>query len=332
MAFSSYAQNFEDVMLWRALGHVKNGNYIDVGALSPDFDSVTRAFYENGWSGINIEPNPKFLAQLKEKRPKDLNLGVAVSDESGNLTLHILDNPGLTTSQPDIARLHQESGMSAEVVEVKAQTLTEIWQEHVENGRDVHFLKVDVEGHEAAVIKGHDWSRFRPWVVVVEATFPNSRREVHDEWEPILLEADYLMVYRDGLNRFYVAKEHAELVEAFSMPPNVFDDFVLARFSEPLANLRAEFDKVSAALAEESSMRKASDERLSALTNELQIVQENFAKARKQADYFLNRSFARSLFFKPSGRPKKVFERLMFHRSGKPRGLFRKWTMDEAGK
>ncbi len=57
-AFTSYAQNFEDVMLWRALRHIDQGYYIDVGAWSPELDSVTKAFYEHGWHGINVEPNP----------------------------------------------------------------------------------------------------------------------------------------------------------------------------------------------------------------------------------------------------------------------------------
>ena len=57
MRFVSYAQNFEDVMLWRALKHISNGFYIDVGAWSPDIDSVTRIFYEHGWRGVNVEPN-----------------------------------------------------------------------------------------------------------------------------------------------------------------------------------------------------------------------------------------------------------------------------------
>ena len=56
MTFVSYAQNFEDVMLWRALREVTHGFYIDVGAADPDSDSVTRAFYDRGWSGINVEP------------------------------------------------------------------------------------------------------------------------------------------------------------------------------------------------------------------------------------------------------------------------------------
>jgi len=46
-------------MLWRALKHIERGFYIDVGAWSSDLDSVTRAFYEHGWRGINVEPNPE---------------------------------------------------------------------------------------------------------------------------------------------------------------------------------------------------------------------------------------------------------------------------------
>ena len=56
MAFVSYAQNFEDVMLWRALRHGEHRFWVDVGAADPDVLSVTRAFSERGWHGINIEP------------------------------------------------------------------------------------------------------------------------------------------------------------------------------------------------------------------------------------------------------------------------------------
>ena len=51
MSFVSYAQNFEDVMLWRALKHVENGFYVDIGAQDPLVDSVSLAFYEHGWQG-----------------------------------------------------------------------------------------------------------------------------------------------------------------------------------------------------------------------------------------------------------------------------------------
>jgi hypothetical protein len=57
MSLISFAQNFEDEMLWRALKQVNDGLYIDVGARPPDLDSVTRTFYDYGRRGINVEPN-----------------------------------------------------------------------------------------------------------------------------------------------------------------------------------------------------------------------------------------------------------------------------------
>ena len=53
--FNSYAQNFEDVILWRALKHVENGCYVDIGANDPVVDSVSLAFYERGWRGVHVE-------------------------------------------------------------------------------------------------------------------------------------------------------------------------------------------------------------------------------------------------------------------------------------
>ena len=35
--------------------------------------------------------------------------------------------------------------------------------------------------------------------------------------------------YFDGLNRFYVADEHGELMESLKVPPNIFDEIVFVR-------------------------------------------------------------------------------------------------------
>lgn len=228
MPFVSYAQNFEDVMLWRALGHVEGGFYIDVGAQSADLDSVTRAFSERGWRGINIEPHPFYFAQLSERRPLDINLCTAVGDHTGALTMNFVEATGLSTADDQIAAGHVAAGYTLNRAEVSLTTLAALWKEHVPPQQAVHFLKVDVEGFEAAVLAGNDWACNRPWIVVVEATLPNSRTESHAEWEGTLLNAGYEHVYSDGLNRFYVAEEHAELGSAFEYPPNVFDDFVAA--------------------------------------------------------------------------------------------------------
>ena len=248
MTFISYAQNYEDVMLWRALKHVERGFYIDVGAWSPDQDSVTRAFYEKGWHGINVEPNPEFNAQLCARRPRDINLKLAVGDREAVLTMNFLGNPGLSTLDDGIAQKHQAAGWKVNRQEVEVTTLAAIWQAHVPAGQEVHFLKVDVEGSEEAVLKGNDWQKYRPWVVVVEATLPMSQVESHDKWEHILLDAGYQYAYADGLNRFYVAQEHPELLSAFKYPPNVFDEFTLV--GQVQAEARATAAEQHAAAAE----------------------------------------------------------------------------------
>ncbi len=224
MSFISYAQNFEDVMLWRALKDVENGFYIDVGAAWPDEDSVTKAFYDKGWTGINIEPNPSFIDQYAEKRAKDINLQIAVSNESGVAELYFIDNTGLSSLDKSIAESHTDAGFKSTPSEVKLTTLSNICEEHAQE-REIHFLKVDVEGFEKNVLLSNDWEQYRPWIVIAEATQPLNQEENYEEWEPILIESRYIFAYADGLNRFYVAEEHLELVDSFKYPPNVFDDF-----------------------------------------------------------------------------------------------------------
>ena len=248
MSFISYSQNFEDVVLWRALGQVANGFYIDVGAWSPNLHSITRAFYQHGWCGINIEPNAEYHQQLQQHRPRDCNLQLAVGAQAGFETMHIVADTGLSTLDETIAQQHQQAGWSLECRQVQVCTIEAIWCEHVPAAQPVHFLSVDVEGLETAVLRGLDWQRHRPWVVLVEATWPNSQIESHQAWEPILLAAGYRFAYADGLNRFYVAAEHAQLLSAFKHPPNVFDAFVPARLHE--AQSRAEQADATAAAAQ----------------------------------------------------------------------------------
>ena len=225
----SYAQNFEDVILWRALKGVANGFYIDVGAWSHELDSVTRLFYEEGWHGINIEPNPPFHAELLERRPRDINICKAVSDQPGNTQINFFNNPGISTLDNRVASIHEAAGFTLTKRLVEVTTLDAIWQENVDEMQQVHFLKIDVEGLEREVLLGNSWKIHRPWVVVVEATLPMSEIQSYDAWEELLLSNEYRFAYADGINRFYVADEHIELLPAFEFPPNIFDDFIVRK-------------------------------------------------------------------------------------------------------
>ena len=227
MTFISYAQNFEDVLLWRALQHIEKGFYIDVGASHPDTDSVTRALYDREWSGINIEPVPAEFRRLEGARVRDLNLNVALGAAEGNATLFVVPGTGLSTLETDPLSAIDRVGFEHHEAQVQIRTLAKICQEHVTG--EIHFLKIDVEGGERGVLEGADFSRYRPWIVVIEATAPMSTVLTHMEWEHILVAAAYRFTWYDGLNRFYVAEERwHELAAHFLTPVNVFDDFIRA--------------------------------------------------------------------------------------------------------
>ncbi len=235
-------------MLWRALRDVTGGFYIDVGAADPSSLSVTRIFYEHGWRGINLEPNAGYFAELSRARPRDINLPIGAGRTAGQSLFHDVGGSGLSTFDPAIAAQHQAQGWAVRQQTIEMLTLAEICARHRPEG-PIHFLKIDVEGGEADVLAGADFTRFRPWIVLVEATLPGSQVENFVGWEPMLTSQGYGFVWFDGLNRFYLAAEmQAPLARHFRLPPNIFDGFetaasLLARaegLEQELIRVRAE--------------------------------------------------------------------------------------------
>lgn len=217
-------------MLWRALQHVQNGTYVDVGAQHPVVDSVSKAFYERGWRGIHIEPVPHYAELLRQDRPDETVLQIALSDAPGILDLNVIADTGLSTGVKDYADLHRSAhGYNYKTVPTPTLPLKSALA--FLEGRSVHWLKIDVEGLEEKVLLGWDSKALRPWIVVIEATVPMSTSLHYEGAERILLEADYEFAYFDGLNRFYVASEHSALMPSLQVPPNVFDNVQLSGMS-----------------------------------------------------------------------------------------------------
>lgn len=237
MTFISYAQNFEDVMLWRALKHIENGFYIDIGAQDPVVDSVSLAFYEQGWRGVHIEPTQQYSDKLREARPDEIIEQVAIGSSEGLLTFYEFNDTGLSTADPEIAKRHQNAGYSAVMTEVPVVSLDVILERY--NYRPVHWLKLDVEGLERSVLESWRNSICLPWVLVIESTKPLTQEQSHFEWEDLVLKKGYSFEYFDGLNRFYLHHRHSELSSFFLSPPNVFDDFVTFKYKKTVEELTA---------------------------------------------------------------------------------------------
>lgn len=247
--FISYGQNHEDVVLWRALGGVAAGRYVEVGANHPTDDSITRAFYDRGWSGLTVEPVPAFAALHRAERPRDRQVEAAVTDADADaVTLHLFSGTGLSTIVDDIEARHADDGRKAEEVAVQTARLDALLEQTGWGSGDIQFLVVDVEGAEASVLSTIDLTAWRPWVLVIEATLPNSTESSAGEWEPGVLAAGYEFCLFDGVSRFYVAQEHIDLKPVLSYPACALDGFRAYRekalsdgLADELARVRAHF-------------------------------------------------------------------------------------------
>jgi FkbM family methyltransferase len=233
VTFISYAQNFEDIRLWRALKTVENGFYIDVGANDPTHDSVTKAFYDHGWTGINVEPMPNYYEALCQQRPKDTNLQCVAGESADSLTFYGIAGTGLSTVDPAMAQMHKDAGMDVRSQTVQSRTLTSICEENAQ-GRPIHFLKIDVEGHEETVLRGMDFTQWRPWVILIETPWDRDQT-----WETLVTDAGYQSILFDGINTYYLAEEHLNLKPAFDIPPCNLDEFQFCKghnFSHPVGD------------------------------------------------------------------------------------------------
>jgi FkbM family methyltransferase len=217
--FVSYAQHGEDVVIWRALGNEGPGFYVDVGAFDPTEDSVTRALYERGWRGVNIEPQAGRLAGFERDRPDDLNLSMAIGARDGEATLYVPDVAGWATIETSVATALEASSAGIESQQVAIRTLASVFAEHEIASVDV--LKIDVEGAEAAVVAGLDLDRVRPRVVLVEGVAPIIGRTAGDDAVNLLINAGYIHCMFDGLNHYLTSE--SRLVGPLSVPANPTD-------------------------------------------------------------------------------------------------------------
>lgn len=260
MTFVSYAQNFEDVLLWRLLHDVERGQYLDIGAQDPVFDSVSLAFYNAGWRGLHVEPTPAYAARLREARPDETVIEAAITSSEGPIEFYEIPETGLSTGKAEIAERHRESGFEKRTILVPCMRLDRLF---AKMSGDVHWMKVDVEGMEAEVLKSWGDHLRRPWVLLIEATFPNTQEHCEHLWIEEVLSRGYREAHFDGLSRYFIHEEHEELLGRLDAPANLFDAFHVTstHFSAGMLNENS--------IAELERVRSQSEERESQLAQEI---------------------------------------------------------------
>ena len=276
----SYAQNAEDVVLARVLDGRPPGFYVDVGADDPELNSVTKHFYDRGWSGVNVAPSRTGHGRIGAARPRDVTLLLALSDGSGRDpgTQRTADGSdgagGLCGSAPDT----RETGTDRGGAEIEVTTLADMCARHVVGS--IEFMRIAAGGHEARVIRGGDWRRFRPRVVVVAWT-SSAGASIHASPETRLTAAGYQFALFDGLNRFYVRAEDADLLPRLAAPANAGDDWAPHGYVHRLTEMENDVAQLRTRVAEAEEAAASFQQRTHAL-EELWATAQRLAAERER--------------------------------------------------
>jgi FkbM family methyltransferase len=210
----SYSQDYEDVLIDKALGNKNTGTYLDIGAFDPVDLSNTKRFYDRGWRGCNIEPEPLRFRKFVDARPEDINLNVGISDCAGQLVFFDFEEGAYSTFSQE--RAEELLGIGAQLkqkIEVPVISMKDIFEKHFK-GRDVDFCSLDAEGMDLRILKSNDWNKFRPKVFCVELS-PNDPSDVGGQCESVgrfLVEKGYRKIvetfeYGNPLNAIYVSEK-----------------------------------------------------------------------------------------------------------------------------
>ena len=200
----SYSQAGEDIEIDKLLGNKDKGIYIDVGANDPRRFSNTKRFYDKGWWGINVEPDPDCFEKIKKARIRDINLNIGIAGRNSNLTFYkFLPHTLSTFSEEDAKKYENDGYRLLGKVKVPVRKLGEVLKENLKN-KQVDFLSVDTEGLDLEVLKSNDWKNYPPKVICVESTEQsNWTRRKKDDLATFLEKSGYEKVFDNNINCIY---------------------------------------------------------------------------------------------------------------------------------
>jgi FkbM family methyltransferase len=194
-----YSQFGQDALVGDILFRTRNGIFVDVGAR--DGIVASNTYYlerEFGWTGVAIEPHPEFFQQLVAKRScRCVNVAAGRAPATLDYVKLLegsIDHSALLSTFRDQAGLRQ---MKHEIISVPVEPLSSI----ISDLPVVHYLDIDVEGHELEVLQGIDFTRIQIRIIGVEV---GANREAIDnflaehDFKPFMtLHADRFYSYRD---------------------------------------------------------------------------------------------------------------------------------------
>ena len=174
----SFSQEGEDLIIDRLLDGKKDGFYVDIGAFDPFIHSNTYFFYKKGWTGINVEPNPVNFSKFTKHRKRDINVNCGIGLKSGKLDYYIFKNEELNTFSSETVTTRQNQGYTLignqklEIISIE-----QLFDQYLPTGQRIDYLSIDAEGLELDILKGNNWKKYVPDMIIIELLGTNQQND-----------------------------------------------------------------------------------------------------------------------------------------------------------
>ena len=150
--------------------HINLGNvsYLDIGARHPTNGSNTFLFYINGSRGVCVEADRTATHLIKEIRPRDQVLNVAISNSNEKYGyLYFMESGGSTLDQDEAnKRVNLGQAKIEEVIEVLLMDINTVIEQNFDKYPD--FLSIDIEGLDLSVLKTMNFEKYPIPVICAE--------------------------------------------------------------------------------------------------------------------------------------------------------------------
>ena len=203
---STYSQTGEDLILNIFLKD-KKGFYVDIGANHPTKFNNTKLFYNQGWSGINIEPNPYKIKGFYKKRKRDINLNIGINSQKGTLEFYLFKEDTLSTFSQSTSKKYEDMGHKIiGTKKINTLRLSDVLNQYTKPDTDIDFFSIDTEGLDYEVLESNDWNLYRPKFIIIETleySISGDGKKLNYLYDKYFEEKRYIKVADTYINTIY---------------------------------------------------------------------------------------------------------------------------------
>jgi FkbM family methyltransferase len=194
-----YSQHGEGMFIWN---YIKNNDitipnvFFEIGGLDGITNSNSRMFFEMGWKGVLVEPNPHSFIKLI-KNTSNFNgvykFNVAISNNFN------ISNFNIVTKQNFQGHSSLSEGGKHKVITVPIEFIAK------QTYKEIGIMSIDAEGYDTIIVKNLIESNLRPKILMVE-NMTKDDRLTHVKDQKNILETEYEFIKQISVNGIWKLK------------------------------------------------------------------------------------------------------------------------------